>query len=63
MTTLCEVRPHKHLSPFGMIEWCLVAVVRGGVVMPAIMLGRNNAKLRHYVGLYWGARNCCDMFF
>ena len=43
-----------------MIEWCLVSVLRGGVIMPAIMLGMNNAKLRHYVGLSRGDKNHCD---
>jgi hypothetical protein len=26
--------------------------VRGGVIMPVTMLGMNNAKLWHYVGLF-----------
>ena len=58
--TLCAVHAHKHLSPSGMIECCLVSVVCGGVIMPAIMLGMNNTKLWHYVGLFRGDRNHCD---
>jgi len=46
------VHAHKHLSLSGVIEWCPVSVVHDGVVMPVIMLGMNNVKLWHYVGLF-----------
>jgi len=45
-----------------MTEEDLVLVWHGGVIMPAIMLGMSNAKLCHYVGLYWGDRNRCDRY-
>jgi hypothetical protein len=45
---------HKHLSLSGVTEWCLVSVVRDGVIMPSVLLGMNNTKFRHYVGLYAG---------
>jgi len=43
-----------------MTEEDLVLMWHDGVIMPTVMLGMNNTKLRHYVGVFWGDRNRCD---